>query len=44
MANVAMKLGRPLSYDPAKRDLIGDPEAAKLLARPYRAPWVRPVV
>src|SRR4051812_18287631 len=44
MANVAMKLGRPLSYDPAKRDIPGDPEAAKLLARPYRAPWARPVV
>ncbi|HEV7405930.1 MAG TPA: Gfo/Idh/MocA family oxidoreductase, partial [Chthoniobacteraceae bacterium] len=40
MANVAMKLGRPLSYDPAKRGIPGDAEATKLLARPYRAPWV----
>jgi predicted dehydrogenase len=44
MANVAMKLGRPLSYDPVKRIIPGDAEATKLLARPYRAPWVRPVV
>jgi predicted dehydrogenase len=44
LANVAMKLGRPLSYDPAKREIPGDAEAAKLLARPYRAPWVRPAV
>jgi predicted dehydrogenase len=44
LANVAMKLGRPLSYDPAKRDIPADSEAAKLLARPYRAPWVRPAV
>ncbi len=42
LANVAMKLGRPLSYDPAKRIVTGDEEATKLLARPYRAPWQRP--
>src|SRR3954452_24528538 len=34
IANVAMKLGRPLSYDPAKRAIPGDAEATKLLARP----------
>ncbi|MGB8166608.1 MAG: Gfo/Idh/MocA family oxidoreductase [Chthoniobacteraceae bacterium] len=44
LANVAMKLGRPLSYDPAKRIVTGDEEATKLLARPYRAPWQRPEV
>ncbi len=42
LANVAMKLGRPLSYDPAKRIVSGDEEATKLLQRPYRQPWVRP--
>lgn len=44
LANVAMKLGRPLTYDPAKREISGDAEATKLLARPYRAPWLRPGV
>ncbi len=44
LANVAMKLGRPLSYDPAKREIAGDAEATKLLRRPYRAPWQRPEV
>lgn len=44
LANVAMKLGRALSYDPAKRIISGDEEATKLLRRDYRAPWQRPVV
>lgn len=42
LANVAMKLGRPLSYDPVKKEVTGDEEATKLLRRPYRAPWQRP--
>ena len=42
LANVAMKLGRPVSYDPVKREIAADAEANKLLRRPYRAPWQRP--
>jgi predicted dehydrogenase len=42
LANVAMQLERPLVYDPAKRIVVGDAEATKLLRRPYRAPWTRP--
>ncbi|MFT3703271.1 MAG: Gfo/Idh/MocA family oxidoreductase [Agriterribacter sp.] len=44
IANLAMKLGRPLSYDPVKKEIIGDPEATKLLQRPYREPWIHPVI
>ena len=34
LANVSMQLGgRPLSYDPAKREVPGDPQATKLLRR-----------
>lgn len=44
LANVAMKLGRPLAYDPKKREIAGDAEATKLLRRPYRLPWRRPEV
>ncbi|MGI8603673.1 MAG: Gfo/Idh/MocA family protein [Verrucomicrobiales bacterium] len=43
LANLAMNLGRPLSYDPKKHEITGDAEATKLLAREYRAPWTRPV-
>src|SRR5450432_3661871 len=42
MANMSMKLGRPLCYDPVKKEIIGDAEATKLLQRPYRGPWQHP--
>jgi len=42
LANLAMELGRPLSYDPKRRVVAGDAEATKLLSRPYRAPWRHP--
>jgi predicted dehydrogenase len=41
IANLSMRLGRPLSYDPVKKVIINDPEATALLARPYRGPWNR---
>jgi predicted dehydrogenase len=44
LANVAMQVGRPLRYDPAKRMVVDDPAATKLLARPYRRPWQRPTI
>ncbi|MCC6486003.1 MAG: Gfo/Idh/MocA family oxidoreductase, partial [Candidatus Hydrogenedentes bacterium] len=42
LANLAMKTGRTLEYDPLKRELAGDPEANALLRRPYREPWQHP--
>jgi predicted dehydrogenase len=42
LANLSMNLGRTLKWDPAKGEVIGDSEANKLLARPYRTPWKRP--
>ena len=42
MANLSMKLGRPVVYDPAKREIVGDKEATALLQRPYRQPWTHP--
>jgi predicted dehydrogenase len=42
LANLSMQLGRAVVYDPAKRQVVGDPEATKLLRRPYRAPWKHP--
>ncbi len=41
LANLSMKLGRPLSYDPTTKTVINDPEATTLLARKYREPWNR---
>ena len=43
LANHSMELGgRPLVYDPAKRIVVGDAEATKMLERAYRKPWVHP--
>lgn len=42
LANVSMKIGRPVVYDPQKREIVGDAEANKLLQRPYRQPYVHP--
>jgi predicted dehydrogenase len=42
LANLAMKTGRTLAWDPAKGAVIGDEDANRLLRRPYRAPWVHP--
>jgi len=42
LANLSMKTGRSLAYDPLTRQVIGDAEATQLLQRSYRQPWVHP--
>ena len=42
LANLAMQLGRKLEWDASAGRVVGDDEANKLLARPYREPWVHP--
>ena len=42
LANLSMQTGRPLVYDPGKRIIVNDPEATKLLQRPYRQLWKHP--
>ncbi|HJZ60199.1 MAG TPA: Gfo/Idh/MocA family oxidoreductase [Gemmataceae bacterium] len=42
LANLSMQLGRTLTWDAVKHQVVGDDEANKLLRRPYRAPWVHP--
>jgi hypothetical protein len=43
LGNIAIRTGRKIKWDPAKEEIIGDAEAAKMLSRPYRAPWKLPV-
>ncbi|MBC7893040.1 MAG: gfo/Idh/MocA family oxidoreductase, partial [Sphingobacteriaceae bacterium] len=43
LANLSMKTGRPLVYDPVKREVVGDREATTLLQRAYRQPWEHPL-
>lgn len=42
LANLAMKTGRTLRYDPVQHVVTGDSEATKLLTRAYRKPWQHP--
>ncbi len=39
LAKIAVRLGRPLSFDPEKQRFLGDPEANRLIHQPMRAPW-----
>ncbi len=39
LGNLAYWLNRPLRWDPAKEQFIGDPEANRWLDRPKREPW-----
>ena len=39
LANMAVRVGRRIEWDPAKEQVVGDPEAAALASRPYRQPW-----
>jgi predicted dehydrogenase len=43
LANLSMKLGRSLTWDPMAGRIIGDGEANQVLRRSYRAPWVHPL-
>jgi predicted dehydrogenase len=36
---IASVTGRKLKWDAAKQEIIGDPEASKLMSRKLRAPW-----
>ncbi len=42
LANLALGLGRTLTWDSQHGRIVGDDEANALLTRPYRAPWVHP--
>ena len=39
LSKIAVRLGRPLRFDPDKQVFIGDEEANRLIHQPMRAPW-----
>ena len=39
LANMAVRLGRKVEWDPVKEQPINDAEAAAMANRPYREPW-----
>ncbi len=44
LANIAIRVGRKLKWDPEQERFIGDDSANGMLSRPMRAPWKLPVV
>jgi predicted dehydrogenase len=39
LANIAIRVGRKVRYDPVKEQIVGDDEANRLVCLPTRAPW-----
>jgi len=39
LGQIAMLTGRKIRWDPEKEQIIGDPEAEKMLGRDMRSPW-----
>ncbi len=39
LAKIAVRLGRPLKFDPLAQRFLGDEEASRLADEPMRAPW-----
>jgi predicted dehydrogenase len=37
---IAILVGRKIRWDPVEQAILGDPEAARLLSRPVRGPWL----
>lgn len=39
LANISLRIGRKITWDAEREDIVNDPEAAAMLTRPYRKPW-----
>ncbi|MHC4527838.1 MAG: Gfo/Idh/MocA family protein [Planctomycetota bacterium] len=39
LANIAMRLGRKIRWNPATEKIIDDDQATRMLSRPMRSPW-----
>jgi len=39
LANIAIRTGRKLHFDPVTMRFVNDPEANRLAEQPMRAPW-----
>ena len=39
LANIAIRMGRKIHFDPVTEQIIGDDEANRLVNQPMRAPW-----
>jgi len=42
LGNLALRLGRSITFDPATQKIVGDQEAQSLSTPTYRDPWKFP--
>lgn len=42
LGNIATRVGRALTFDPLKEQIVGDDDANKLITREYRDHWAKP--
>jgi predicted dehydrogenase len=39
LANISLRTGKKFFWDAEKEEIVGDPDASRMLVRPYRQPW-----
>jgi hypothetical protein len=39
LGDIAVRTGRKIAWDPKTEQIVGDPEAARMMRRPMRSPW-----
>ena len=39
VSDIAIRTGRKITWDPAKEEIVGDPDASRMLTRAMREPW-----
>jgi hypothetical protein len=44
LANISYKTGQRIIWNAEREEIVGNPEAAKLLTKTYRAPWHLPPI
>jgi len=44
LGNISLRTGRKVRWDAEQERIIGDPDANKLLTKPYRKPWKLPKI
>ena len=44
LGNIAICTGKKVLWDPKQQEIVGDPDLAKWVSRPYRPPWKLPMV
>jgi hypothetical protein len=39
LGDICIRTGRKITWDPATEQIVGDPQASRMLTRPMRSPW-----